>query len=88
MLRFYRHLRRLLARFFGRRSHHEALAAVEYEAVFLIVYEGREGYARARERPSTGVRGSEKELWFRSEVAGEADRCIGARIRKLPERPR
>ncbi len=49
-----------------------SLTAVEYEAVTLIAFEGREAYARACEQARyCRERGSQEGFRFWSEVAGE-----------------
>ena len=67
-----------LARLFRCKLPHEGLTAVEYEAVCLIAYEGREAYDRAREQASyCHERGSEQGFQFWSQVATEIERRSG-----------
>ncbi|HEX2554897.1 MAG TPA: hypothetical protein VHL98_14445 [Microvirga sp.] len=83
-------LRRLLRRWFaglakpGPSAEPRALTAVEYEAVSLIAYEGRNAYARAREQARyCRSRGSEAGCLFWTEVAAE----VALRTRgRSPER--
>ncbi len=88
-------VRRFLAKFFrllSRREHDASpagqehkLTAVEYEAVALIAYEGRNAHARAREQAEyCRQRGSEPGAQFWSQVAYE----VRLRTRgRLPEKP-
>lgn len=76
-----RKLHRLLAALLTRRKRParqatptgpEGLTAVEYEAVALIAYEGRNAYRRAREQARyCRDRGSERGYRFWSDVAKE-----------------
>lgn len=61
------------------------LTAIEYEAVTLITYEGRNAHARAREQAEyCRQRGSEAGVQFWSQVAHE----VRLRTRgRLPEKP-
>ena len=70
--------RDLSARLSRRKPHHNGLTAVEYEAVCLIAYEGREAYARAREQAAycRGM-GSLSGALFWSKVAVEVARRSG-----------
>ena len=80
MYRLRRYLQSLLTRLFGSSQARDGLTAVEYEAVCLITYEGREAYARACEQASyCHERGSAQGYRFWSEVAVEIDRRTGAR---------
>lgn len=63
-------LRRLRGR--TRAVRQDSLTAVEYEAVTLIAYEGRNAYARAREQARyCRRRGSQEGVRFWSAVADE-----------------
>ncbi|WP_230529919.1 hypothetical protein [Microvirga roseola] len=70
--------RSALSRLFGRRPRTESLTAVEYEAVCLIAYEGREAYARACEQAEyCRSRGVPNGVAFWREVAAEVARRTG-----------
>ncbi|KLK92624.1 hypothetical protein AA309_13065 [Microvirga vignae] len=72
-----------------RRTGGDNLTAVEYEAVCLIAYEGRDAYARARQQAFyCRARGSEQGFRFWSDVAAEVDRRAGACAGRAKERPR
>jgi hypothetical protein len=50
MRQLLRSIRKALVSLVTRTPSHQGLTAVEYEAVCLIAYEGREAYTRAREQ--------------------------------------
>ena len=66
------------------------LTVIEYEAVSLIVYEGRAAYQRAREQAEDCLsRGSEVGCRFWSEVADEVARRTGkVNTGRAKEQPR
>jgi hypothetical protein len=73
-----RHLRETLGHLFGRKPQPDGLTEVEYEAVCLIAYEGREAHARAFEQADyCRVMGSPSGAAFWSEVAAEVHRRTG-----------
>jgi hypothetical protein len=88
-------VRRLLAKIVRALSHRhpkvppsaleQKLTAVEYEAVALIAYEGRNAHARAREQVGyCRQRGSEAGAQFWTQVAHE----VRLRTRgRLPQKP-
>jgi hypothetical protein len=89
MLSFIRRLREALVRPFRRPQRYDGLTAVEYEAVSLITYEGRDAYARAQEQADyCRAMGSPSGVMFWTEVAAEVDQRTGARGGKAKERPR
>jgi len=78
MRRFLKRLHESFARLVRRKPRHQGLTAIEYEAVCLITYEGRDAYARAREQAFyCRDRGSEQGFRFWSEVAVEVQRRTG-----------
>jgi hypothetical protein len=87
MLRF---LSLLLRWIVGRpKSLRHGLTAIEYEAVSLIAYEGREAYARAREQADyCRSVASPSGVVFWLDVAAEVDRRTGAGAGRAKERPR
>lgn len=65
----------------GRKRRAEGLTAIEYEAVTLIAYEGRDAYGRAREQADYyGKRGSPDGSKFWLEVAAEVALRTGRRV--------
>lgn len=77
-------MRRVLARirlWLGwRQPNPDGLTPVEYEAVSLIAYEGRDALRRAREQADyCAARGSAKGCRFWSEVAAEVAKRTGAK---------
>jgi hypothetical protein len=63
----------------AKRRRDDGLTAVEYEAIYLIAYEGRAAYACARQQAFyCRARGSEQGFQFWSSVAIEVDRRAGA----------
>lgn len=79
MRRILERLRELFARLSRRpRPHQNGLTDVEYEAVCLIAYEGREAYARAREQADyCRSMGSPSGVLFWSKIALEVARRTG-----------
>jgi hypothetical protein len=72
MHRLFHNFRAALLRLMRRRPSHPGLTAVEYEAVCLIAYEGRDAHARAREQAAyCRSRGSLSGANFWTEVAAE-----------------
>jgi hypothetical protein len=76
--RLFRHLRTALLQRIGRRPAPPGLTAVEYEAVCLIAFEGREAYAHALEQAAyCRSMGSPSGTIFWTEVAAEIARRTG-----------
>jgi hypothetical protein len=72
MHQLFHHFCAALLRLMRRRPSHPDLTAVEYEAVCLIAYEGRDAHARAREQAAyCRSRGSLSGTSFWTEVAAE-----------------
>jgi hypothetical protein len=73
----------------AKRRRQDGLAAVEYEAVCLISYEGRAAYARARQQAFyCRSQGSEQGFRFWSAVAVEIDRRAGGSAKRADEQSR
>ena len=71
-------IRRWLA---GPKERPGVLSAIEYEAVSLIAYEGRDAYRKAHEQAEyCAARGSSKGCRFWSEVAAEVAKRTGRKI--------
>jgi hypothetical protein len=89
MRQFLNRFRKALVRFIVRKPSYNGLTAVEYEAVCLIAYEGREAYARAREQASyCRSMGSPSGTIFWTQVAAElARRTNMARLGKFRASP-
>ena len=90
MHRLSRYFCAALLRLFGSKSNHLGLTAVEYEAICLIAYEGREAYVHAREQAAyCRSMGSLSGTIFWTEVAAEiAWRTHGTRSVKSQSLPR
>ncbi|MBZ6077269.1 hypothetical protein [Microvirga puerhi] len=85
MHRFLQKLRRAAVRLFGHRTH-EGLTAVEYEAVCLLAYEGRDALAKAREQAAYCHRmKSSSGVIFWTSVADEVARRTGRATAKGDE---
>ncbi|MCB8822294.1 hypothetical protein [Microvirga rosea] len=77
MRRILQSLRTLMARLLGRRRS-EGLTAVEYEAVCLLAYEGRDALAQAhRQAEYCRVMNSPRGVLFWTAVAEEVARRTG-----------
>ncbi len=75
MRQLLRSIRKALVSLVTRTPSHQGLTAVEYEAVCLIAYEGREAYACAREQADyCRSLGSSSGTLFWSQVAAEVGR--------------
>jgi hypothetical protein len=78
MGRMLSHVWQWVIRRMGRRPPRTGLTEIEYEAISLIAYEGRDAYARAREQAEYCRRnGSPKGVLFWSSVAAEVGRRTG-----------
>ncbi len=75
MRQLFRSIRQALVSLVRRAPRHKGLTAVEYEAVCLIAYEGREAYACAREQADyCRSMGSPSGTLFWTQVAAEVGR--------------
>lgn len=79
-----------IRRWLGRgRERPGALTAVEYEAVSLIAYEGRDAYRKAHEQAEyCAARGSSAGCRFWSDVAAEIAQRTGMKSAPRAKQPR